>query len=155
MVTTGFGICLTVAVLATLMTALRKDEHIDSYDWSMALLLPFLIMGYWLKTQVASQEASLVLFAFINLGSTVLLAVILFSMLYRLKISVSPWLKVIVYGACFAQLLPVWMLFRRGVPDDLIQITDTGDGYATRMTGGSPGSRSFSMMTARPAMPGG
>ena len=137
MVTTGFGICLAISVLATLTIALRRNDQVDSYDWSLALLLPFLIMGYWLKTQVATQEASLVLFAFINLATTVLLGIILFSMLHRLRIQISPWLKVLVYVASFIQLFPIWSLFRRGVPDDLIQITDTGDGYATRMTGGS------------------
>ena len=137
MVTTGFGICLMISVLATLTIVLRRDDQVDSYDWSLALLIPFLIMGYWLKTLVASQEASLVLFAFINLSTTVLLGIILFSLLHHLRISIHPWLKVLVYVASFFQLLPIWSLFRSGVPDDLIQITDTGDGYATRMTGGS------------------
>ena len=30
----------------------------NSYDWSISLLLPFIIMGYWLKTQTASPEAA-------------------------------------------------------------------------------------------------
>ena len=137
MVTTGFGFCLVISVLATLLFALKNDDRVSSYDWSISLLLPFIIMGYWLKTQTASQEASLILFVFINLASTVLLAIILFSMLRHLEIAVSPWLKFTVYIASFTQLLPVWMTFREGVPDDLIQITDTGDGFATRMVGGS------------------
>ena len=137
MVTAGFGICLVISILATLMIALKSDDRVNGYDWSIAILLPFLIMGYWLKTQVGSQEASLVLFVFINLSSTVLLAVILFSVLRHLAITVSSWLKLIVYIAAFAQLFPVWMTFSRGLPDDMIQITDTGYGYATRMVGGS------------------
>lgn len=137
MVTAGFGVCLVISVLTTLYFALRNDDHVNSYDWSISLLLPFIIMGYWLKTQTASQEAALVLFVFINLGSTVLLAVILFSMLRHLGIPVNPWLKLFVYAAAFTQLLPVWLTFQRGVPDDMIQITDTGDGFATRMVGGS------------------
>ena len=137
MVTIGFGICLCVSIVATLLIALRRDEQIDSYDWSIALLIPFIILGYWLKTQIATQEAALVLFAFINLTTTVMLAIILFAMLNRLRISISPWLKTLVYAASFAQLLPVWDTLRRGIPEDLIQITDTGDGYATRMVGGS------------------
>ena len=137
MVTAGFGICLVVSILATLLFALRNDDRVNSYDWSVSLLLPFLIMGYWLKTQVASQEAALVLFAFINLSSTVLLAVILFSLLRHLSIPVNAWLKFVVYVAAFTQLLPVWITFRQGLPDELILITDTGDGYSTRMTAGS------------------
>ena len=137
MVTAGFGICLAISVLATLLFALRNDDRVNSYDWSVSLLLPFIIMGYWLKTQTASQEASLMLFVFINLASTVLLAVILFSMLRHLGLPVSPLLKFVVYVAAFIQLFPIWTTFRRGVPDDMIQITDTGDGFSTRMIGGS------------------
>ena len=137
MVTAGFGICLVISVLATLLFALRNDDRVNSYDWSISLLLPFIIMGYWLKTQTTSQEAVLVLFVFINLGTTVLLAVILFSLLRHLGIPVNPWLKFLVYIAAFAQLFPIWATFRKGVPDGMIQITDTGDGYATRMLGGS------------------
>ena len=137
MVTAGFGICLVISVLATLLFALRNDDRVNSYDWSISLLLPFIIMGYWLKTQTTSQEAALVLFVFINLGTTVLLAVILFSLLRHLGIPVNPWLKFLVYIAAFAQLFPIWATFRKGVPDGMVQITDTGDGYATRMLGGS------------------
>ena len=137
MVTTGFGVCLVISVLATLLFALKNDDRVNSYDWSISLLLPFIIMGYWLKTQTSSQEAALVLFVFINLSSTVLLAIILFSMLRHLGIPVNPWLKFVVYVAAFTQLFPVWTTFNGGMPDDMIQITDTGDGYATRMVGGS------------------
>ena len=118
MVTVGFGVCLVISIMATLLIAMRSDDHVNGYDWSISILLPFLIMGYWLKTQTASQEAALVLFVFINLSSTVLLAVILFSTLRHLAIPVSPWLKFTVYGAAFAQLFPVWMTFRQGLPDD-------------------------------------
>ena len=137
MVTVGFGVCLVISILATLLIAMRSEDRVNGYDWSISLLLPFLIMGYWLKTQTASQEASLVLFVFINLATTVLLAIILFSMFRHLSIPVNPWLKFFAYAAAFAQLLPIWVTFRQGMPDGVIQITDTGDGYATRMAGGS------------------
>ena len=137
MVTVGFGVCLVISVLSTLLFALRGDDRVSSYDWSILLLLPFIIMGYWLKTQTASQEAALVLFVFINLGSTVLLAVIFFSMLRHLGFPVHPWTKLVVYIAAFTQLVPVWLILRVGTPEEIIQITDTGDGYATRMSGGS------------------
>ena len=149
MVTVGFGVCLVISILATLLIAMRSEDRVNGYDWSISLLLPFLIMGYWLKTQTASQEASLVLFVFINLSTTVLLAIILFSMLRHLMILVNPWLKFVAYAAAFAQLLPVWATFRQGIPEDMIQITDTGDGYATRMAGGA---FSFSHVTFALAM---
>ena len=137
MVTTGFGFCLLISVLATLLFALRNENRVNSYDWSISLLLPFIIMGYWLKAQITTREAALVLFVFINLSTTVLLAIILFSMLRHLEMPVGPGIKFLVYAMAFAQLFPVWMTFRRGVPEDMIRITDTGVGYATRMVGGS------------------
>ena len=135
MVTVGFGVCLVVSLLATLLFALRNDDRVNSCDLSIAFLLPFIIMGYWLKTQTGSQEAALVLIVFIKLSSTVLLTVILFSMLRHLDIPVSRWLRFIVYIAAFIPLIPVWMTFRKGLPDGMIQITDTGYGYSTRMQG--------------------
>ena len=137
MVTTGFGICLVISVAMTLVMGFRNNERIDSYTWSIAILLPFLIMGYWLKTQVNSPQAAMVLFCFINLGTSVLLAVVLFSMLVNLNIPILPVMKAIVYAAAFAQLLPVWIMFERGIPGDMIVITDTGDGYATRLQMGA------------------
>lgn len=81
MITTGYGICVVIAILATLIMALRNYDHINSNDWSVALLLPFLIIAYWLKAQISTAEAGLVLFVFIELMTSLLLAVILFSML--------------------------------------------------------------------------
>lgn len=40
MVTAGFGVCLVISILATLLIALRNDNRISSYDWSISLLLP-------------------------------------------------------------------------------------------------------------------
>ena len=137
MATVGFGICLVVSVLATLFIALRNYDHLDSYSWSVAILLPFLIMGYWLKAKVTTAEAALVLFSFINVATNVLLCVIFFSMLHNLDITIRPWIKGLIYAAAFAQLVPVWLTFRARSPEHMIQITDTGDGVATRMTGGS------------------
>ena len=137
MATVGFGVCLMVSVLATVFLALRNFDHVDSYSWSIAILLPFLIMGFWFKAQVSTAEAALVLFSFINMATSVLLSVIFFSMLRNLDITVRPWIKGTVFAAAFAQLLPVWLVIRTGNPDSMIRITDTGDGYATRLTGGS------------------
>ena len=88
MITTGYGICVVIAVLATLIMALRNYDHIDSLEWSVVLLLPLLIMAYWLKAQVSTAEAGLVLFAFVEMMTSLLLAVILFSMLHSIGVQV-------------------------------------------------------------------
>ena len=99
MITTGYGICVVISVIATLIMALRNYDHIDSNDWSVTLILPFLILAYWLKAQVSTAEAELVLFVFIELMTSLLLAVILFSMLRSVGVQVPVLIKAIVYGA--------------------------------------------------------
>ena len=57
MVTAGFGVCLVISILATLLIALRNDNRISSYDWSISLLLPV-----WLtfrEQMVFDEEGSL------------------------------------------------------------------------------------------------
>ena len=111
MITTGYGICVVISILATLIMALRNYEHIDSNDWSIVLFLPFLIIAYWLKEQVSTGEAELVLFAFIELMTSLLLAVVLFSMLHSLGVQERVWAKAVLYCAVAALMFPIWNLF--------------------------------------------
>ena len=135
MITTGYGICVVIAVLATLIMALRNYDHIDINEWSVALLLPLLIMAFWLKVQVSAAEAGLVLFAFIELMTSLMMAVILFSMLHSAGVQVRPWVKAVVYGSVAALLFPIWGIINNRFGPEMIEIIDTGDGYASRMTG--------------------
>ncbi len=111
MITTGYGTCVVIAVLATLIMALRNYDHIDSNDWSVALLLPLLIMAHWLKAQIDTAEAGLVVLAFIEMMTSLLLAVILFSVLHVTGVQVRWWMKALVYGAVAALLFPIWDIF--------------------------------------------
>ena len=135
MIITGYGICAVISVLVTMIMALRSYDHIDSYDWTITILLPFLIISYWLKAQVSEEEASLVLFVFIELMTSLLLAVVLFSMLHGIGIRVRLWTKAIVYGAIGLTLFPIGRIFANRVGTGSVEITDTGDGYVSRMTG--------------------
>ncbi|MBQ3279953.1 MAG: HD domain-containing protein [Clostridia bacterium] len=135
MIITGYGICAVISVLVTMIMALRSYDHIDSYDWTITILLPFLIIAYWLKAQVSEEEASLVLFVFIELMTSLLLAVVLFSMLHGIGIRVRLWTKAIVYGAIGLTLFPIGRIFANRVGTGSVEITDTGDGYVSRMTG--------------------
>ena len=108
MITTGYGICVVISVLVTLIMALRSYDHIDSYDWSVSLLLPFLIIAFWLKAQVSSAEAQLVLFGFIQLTTSLLLAIMLFSLLHSFGLRIRLWIKAAVYGMVALPLLPLW-----------------------------------------------
>ena len=135
MITTGYGICVVISILMTMIMALRSYDHIDSYDWTLTILLPFLIMAYWLKAQVSAAEASLVLFSFIAMTTSLLLAVMLFSALHGAGFRVTRPVKVLVYGAVALLLFPIWQIFNNRFGAGIIEVTDTGEGYISRMTG--------------------
>ncbi len=98
MITTGYGICVAVSVLLTLIMMLRNYEHIDSYDCSISLLLPFLIVIYWFKALVSAPETVLVLISIIGLSTSLLLANMLFSMLHSIGAKAPLWGRIIVYS---------------------------------------------------------
>ena len=135
MITTGYGICVVISVLLTLITALRNYEHIDSYDWSVMLVLPFLIFAYWIKALVSAPEAALLLIVIIELFTSMLLACVLFSTLQRTGIRMPMWFRVLVYGMVAVLLFPIWRLFNSEDGSVIIEITNTGDGIASRLTG--------------------
>jgi len=148
MIVTGYGVCLVVSVVAALVMALRSYDHIDSYDWSMSLLLPFLVIIYWVKTQVSSPESALVLITVIQFGTSLLLAVLLFSMLRGIGIRPRIWLKAIVYGAVAALFFPAWQIFHSGDYASVISVIDTGDGFDSRLKGGFVAFRHYACLLA-------
>ena len=111
MITIGSGICLIISILATLVMVLRNYDHIAFCDGVVSALLPFLITVYWLKAQVSSPEAALVLIALIDIAASLLMAVLLFSMLRGIGVRVPVWVRAIVYGAVTALFFPVWKIF--------------------------------------------
>ena len=135
MITTGYGICVVIAVLAMLIMALRNYDHIDIDEWSVAILLPLLTTAFWLKAQVSETEAVLVLLVLIELMTSLMMAVILFSMLRSIGVQVHPWIKAVVYGSVAALLFPIWRIFNNRLSPEMIDITNTGDGYVSRTTG--------------------
>ena len=137
MVSLGFGICLIVSACVTVYMAARSYDNVDSYYWTIAVLIPLLILAYWLKVQVASPEAALILIIEINLLSLVLLVVMLFSMLQDLGISLFAWVKPGLYIAVLAHVILFWILVRDKKPDEVVMVTDTGHGYATRLEVGA------------------
>jgi len=131
----GSGCCLIISVLATIVMALRNYDQIDVHDGAVSLLFPFLIMAYWLKTQVSSPEAALVLITLIEIGTSLLLAVILFSMLRSIGIRAHLWMKAIVYGAVAVLLFPAWQVFHNVRSAEYVEIISTEDGYASQPVG--------------------
>ena len=99
--TIAFGACLVVTAVVFVYMVQKNYSNIDANYWMIVVLVPVVIMGYWLKTQVETTEAAAMLFCFIYLDSTVLMAAALFSMMHALGFRARRWMKVVVYGiAC-------------------------------------------------------
>lgn len=136
MATTAFGICLVVSILVVLWMASKGYENIDIYYWTIVTVMPLVLLGYWLKTQVNSPEAAMITFCFIYLDSTVILVVGVFLMLRSIGITVYPWMKLGAYAAAFAHLFAVWLSAYNGMYFKTIRLIDSPDGTITKMTGG-------------------
>ena len=137
MISAGFGICFLISALAAVYTAQKGYDNIDSYYWTAMILVLVITMGYWLEAQVASLEASMSLFYYINLATAVLLAAVLFILLRDIGFRVGAGLKGIVYGAAFAQLFIIWLLAQDGLTGGMVRIIDVGHGSVAEVTGGS------------------
>lgn len=135
MILTGYGICVVISVVLTLIMALRNYDHIDIYDWSVSLLLPFLIIVYWIKANVSTPETALMLICTVGLLNALLLVSILFSLLHGLGIRIRLWAKVVMYSLMAVLLIPTWQLLRGGGAAALVAVENTGEGYSSRLTG--------------------
>lgn len=136
MVTSFYGILLIIATIVVIYMAQKNYENIDIHYWTLVVLVPIVILGYWLKTRVSSGEGAKLCFCFIYLDSTVLLAVVLFNIMRFMGIRAKSWMKILAYGLAFFHLAIVWL----GMNNDLyytdITLIDTGMGIATKMSSG-------------------
>ena len=65
MITSFFGILLVISVLVILYMAQKNYENIDIYYWTLVILVPVVVLGYWLKTRVTTVEGAKLCFCFI------------------------------------------------------------------------------------------
>lgn len=136
MATTGFGICLFVSIFVMILMAAKNYENVNIYDWTIVVLIPIVILGYWLKSRVTTPQAAEMAFCFIYLDSTVLLMVAVFAMLHSFDIHVNAWLKLLGYGAALVHCVIVWLSFGTKLYYDSITVTVTDAGSVTKMTSG-------------------
>lgn len=136
MATWAFGICLVISAVVLIWMAVRNYETTDRYFWTIAVLLPIVILAYWLKTMVVTEEAALMLFCFIYLDSTVLLTVMIFMMLHSIGIKPKLWIKIAAYGLAFFHLFVVWSCVHNDLYFRTITVTQTDWGSVTKMSGG-------------------
>ncbi|MCR5735221.1 MAG: HD domain-containing protein [Lachnospiraceae bacterium] len=136
MITTLYGILLILSVIIVIYMAQKNYENVDINYWTLVLIIPLIVLGYWLKTRVTTTEGAMVAFCFLYLDSTVLPTVLLFSVLHFAGVKVKPWVKILVYSLAYAHLLLVWVCMNNDLYYKTIKLVDTGMGTATKMTGG-------------------
>ena len=136
MATIGFGVCLLISVVLFVYMAQKNYDNIDIYSWTLVVLIPIILLAYWLKTQAASPETARFLFCFIYLDSTVGLTIVLFSMLHTIGITTKPWIKIVGYGVAVMHIAIVSLCVNNRLYYKTLTVIETGAGYATKMTGG-------------------
>jgi len=123
--------------LGNMVYLTRKNcRQMDIYLWSIVILIPIILLGYWLKTTVHTEEGAMIAFCFIYIDSTVLLAICLFSILRSIRVRIPGWVKMGVYGLTFFHLLTIWLSKDNNLYYKTITLVDTGRGIATQMTSG-------------------
>ena len=136
MITSFFGILLVIAVLVILYMAQKNYENIDIYYWTLVILIPVVVLGYWLKTRVTTVEGAKLCFCFIYIDSTVLLTAVIFNIMRFMGIAVKSWIKLVAYIVGFGHLFIIWLCFDNDLYYKNVTLIDTGLGTATKMVNG-------------------
>jgi HD-GYP domain-containing protein (c-di-GMP phosphodiesterase class II) len=116
--------------------AQKNYENIDIHYWSIVVIIPLILLGYWLKTQVQTAEGAKLLFCYIYLDSTIMLVVMIFCIMRFMGLTPKRWAKVLAYGAAFGHLMMVWMCVHNDLYYSEMILIDTGDSIATKMGSG-------------------
>lgn len=132
MATIGLEICLIISAAVVIIMASKNYENINSYDWAIVLLIPIVILGYWLKSRVTTSEAAELALCFICIDSSVLLMVTIFAMLHSLRVMIRPWGKLVGYGIALLHALSVWISFGTRLFYKSLKVTQTTNGAMTQ-----------------------
>ncbi len=136
MFTIIYGICTIVTVAVFIYMAQKNYDSIDIYNWTLLVLIPIIVLSYWLKSRVTTPDAASFLYCFVYLDSTILIVTVIFALLHTIGIRIHPWMKILAYGAAFIQLAVVWLCATDRLYYSAIDVVDTGMGHATRTTYG-------------------
>jgi len=136
MATTAYAICLGISVLAISYIAFKNYENINTYYWTIAVLLPITILGYYLKTRVVSAESIKVIMCYIYLDSTIMPTVVIFSMLSVLGVKIKLWEKFVGYGAAFAHMILIWACLDNDLYYANVDVITSPNGNYTILTSG-------------------
>ena len=132
----SFGICLMISLSIVLWMSAKDYENVDRYYWTVIILIPVIILGYWLKTMVVSTEAAAITFCFISIDGTILLTIMIFLMLRTIGVTVSPWMKGAAYLAAILHLFVVWGCVHNDLYYKEIHLIASEAGTVTKMDSG-------------------
>lgn len=131
-----YGLCLIISIFIIVYMATKSYENIDIHYWSVIILVPVIVLGYYLKTRVTTREGAMVAFSFIYIDSTVMLVVAIFTMLRFMQITVKPFVKFIGYTAAFVHMAIIWLCFDNGLYYKDLYVIIGSNGNATKMNSG-------------------
>ncbi len=136
MISTIFKILLILSIVIIIYMAQKNYENIDIHYWTIVVLVPLILLGYWLKTRVTTPEGAIICFCYIYLDSTVLLTVIIFCIMHFMDIKASRPLKLFAYGMAFIHMFVVWECIHNKLYYDSMILIHTNWGTITKMTSG-------------------
>ena len=136
MVTYLYGFLLVVSIAIIIYMAQKNYESIDIRYWSIVILVPIIVLGYWLKTMVSTEEEARLVFCFIYLDSTVIVTLIVFCIMHFLHIKAKPWFKIVGYGAAFAHMMMIWLCYKNNLYYESVTVIRTTVGSITKPSGG-------------------
>jgi len=136
MYTIAYGIALFISIAVWIYIAVKNYDKVDPYCYSAYILVPVIVLAYWLKSMVISWEAAMISFCFVYFDSTVLLTILIFAMLRTLGVRTKFWVKFLAYGSAFAHLWLIWMSVHNKMYYGSITVLMTENGSATKMVDG-------------------
>ncbi len=136
MVTIFFGILVAISIIVILYMIQKGYENVDIRYWSILLMIPVILVGYWMKTMVSTPEGAILCFGFIYLDSTLLLTTVLFSLFHFMHVHVKTWVRILAYGLAFAHMALIWLCKDNKLYYESVTLIKTDLGTATKMTSG-------------------
>ncbi len=136
MISTAYGLLLACSVAILIYMAAKNYENVETRYWTLFIMIPIIILGYWLKSRVTTEEGARTALCILYLDSTVLLVMIVFVLLHYLHIQVNFRIKLSAYLSAFFHLGIVWFFAYSDQYYASVTLNITEWGTITKMTSG-------------------
>jgi len=127
---------LLVAVGSLAFLAQKEYKHTDRYLWTLMILIPIILMGYWFRSIAHTPEGVIIALYFIYLDSTLMLVICLFTILQSVDVIIPSVLKTGIYAVTFAHLLSIWVSKDSSLYYASVEVSDSKLGSIIVMTPG-------------------